>query len=366
LCKTGLVTVACAPVALLLGSLAPAGTLEYVGGTAVALIVLVPVCLLVAAALRMSRPALPVVVGYAITTVVILADGVTGCNLCKFSALSSYQIAGMRFYGIGNEYAGVLIATAAMAALFAVRGARSEVRGPRFVLIVGAVVALALGLGSAGANYGAVVAAVVTFGLMWRAVGRGGFGGRHVVFACAAGVAGMVTLALLDWKLAGGSGTHAARTAGLTGKLGGGYLESVALRKIAFNLKTTFSVKGIGPMLAFSPFLALWFWGIQGKVREGIGNREEGVEGKIAGIKAVLVGSVVAYAVEDSGIVFGATMVAMTVLVLLYSVLEGIGNREQGIGGKGAAERREAAPSPQPSPPGEGVGGPSSPDGGVL
>jgi len=381
LCKIGMVTVACYPAAMLLAVLAPAGTGGYLGGVSVALVVLVAACVAAGALLKTDRRAQPIVIAYAITCLAIVVDAATGCNLCMFSALSSYQITGMRFYGIGNEYAAVLISMAALAALFATQNSRSRLGTAPFAAIVGAVVVLALGSGSLGANYGATAAAVVTFGLMWAAVRKGGFGARDVVIAFLAAVAVVVMFAALDWKLAGKAGSHAARATGLAGKLGGGYLVSIAVRKLAYNLRTTFSVKGISTMLAFTPFVALWFWGVRDKVRSGIGNREHKMEGKLAaearkaapspqfsalvvegvsegclptaphsaegamaGVKAVLIGAVTAFLLNDSGIVFGATMIGMTVLVLLYSLVE------------------EAAPCPQPSAPGKEAWEGSHPD----
>jgi len=310
LCRIGLTTVACGPAALLLAVLAPAGSVGYLAGTAISLLALVSGCVLAGRLVR-GGTATPIVTGYVITCVVVLADAFAGCQLCKFSALSSYQIAGMRFYGIGNEYAGVVLGMAALAALIAARR-------PAFVAIIGAAATLIFGLGSLGANYGATAATIVTFALLWLSVARKGFGARHVAVAFAVAMAGVALFAMLDWKLAGGAGSHAARATGLTEKLGGGYLGSLALRKVVFNLKTTVSVKGIVPLLAFSPFLALWFWGIQGKVRS-LFKPDARV---MAGVKAVLIGAAAAFLLNDSGIVFGATMVAMTVLVLLYSVLE--------------------------------------------
>ena len=41
-------------------------------------------------------------------------------------------------------------------------------------------------------------------------------------------------------------------------------------------------------------------------------------------MKAVLIGAVAAFMLNDSGIIFAGIMIAMTVLVLLYSVLESV------------------------------------------
>ena len=329
LLKAGLVTGGCTFAALLLGVLAPAGVAGYVTGTAVSLVLLSGVCLGLGKLLagKASVRALPIILVFAITTAIIFIDAVTGCYLCKWCGPSSYQITGMRFYGIGNEYAGVLVSMAAMVALF--------LRDRKWVLpVLGIATIVVLGSGSLGANYGGTATAVVTFGLMWLAVSRKGFSARHVVLMLALAIAAVVGFAMLDWLIAGSAGTHAARATGLTEKLGGGYLWAIASRKVAFNLKTTFSTVGLRSMLAFVPFLALWFWGVQGKLKSLFAS-----DARVsAGVKAVLVGAATAYMLNDSGIVFAAIMVAITVLVLLYSVLE------------------EVRPHPSPLLAGEGAG----------
>ena len=315
LLKAGLVTGGCTFVALMLGVFAPAGVAGYVIGTVASMLLLVAICLGAGSALerRSKVRALPILLVFGITAAVILADAFTGCNLIKWSGPSSYQITAMRFYGVGNEYAGVLISMAAVVALF--------LRDRKWLLPVIAIVTIVtLGAGSLGANYGATATAVVTFGLMWLAMHRKAFGARHITLAFVLAIAAVVAFSVIDWKLSGTAGTHAARATGFTERFGPGYLAAVALRKVGFNLKTTFSVKGIGIFSAFVPFLVVWFWGVQGKVRTLFKSDPR----VMAGVKAVLAGSAAAYLLNDSGIVFAAIMIAMTVLVLLYSVLEEI------------------------------------------
>ena len=240
----------------------------------------------------------------------VLVDAFTGCRLCKFCGVSSYYISGMRFYGIGNEFAGVLIGMGSVAALF--------LRERRWVAaVVGLITVVALGSGSFGANYGGTAAAVVTFVLLWLALSRGQFGARHVVLALAAAVAVVVACAVIDWHLSGGSGSHAARAAGLAERIGHGFLWDTVIRKVGFNLKTTYTI-GLRVFLVFVPFLALWFWKLRDKAR-GIYKDDPRV---MAGVKAILWGSGAAFLFNDSGIVSASVMVAMVVLVLLYSLLE--------------------------------------------
>ena len=370
LLKVGLVAGGTTFASLLLAVLAPAGAVWYAVGTAVSMVALTALCFGLAAIWRpqprekdptptlptlgrgttphpnplpqgereQSVRALPVVLVFGVTALIIVADALTGCNLCKWCGPSSYQITAMRFYGIGNEYAGVLIPTAALATLF------SPCR-KWLTPVVGIVTIVVLGLGNLGANYGGTAAAVVTFVLLWLAISRGGFGARHVALAFGLAIAAVVGFAVLDWALAGSAGSHAARATGLTEKLGGSYLANIAMRKVLFNLRITFSMAGLHYALAFVPFLALWFGGVQGKVRSAF-KQDSYI---IAGMKAVLIGAAGAFMLNDSGIVFAGIMIAITVLVLLYSLLE-----EQRA--EGRELRAEGRPHPGSLHLGEGEG----------
>ena len=52
---------------------------------------------------------------FSLTAIVLLGDGLAGTPLVSQSVLSSYALAGIRFYGIGNEYMGLLIGGALLA-----------------------------------------------------------------------------------------------------------------------------------------------------------------------------------------------------------------------------------------------------------
>lgn len=312
----GILICASTPCALFLAAGAPAGTAQCLKASAAALIALLALSLVITHIVRRNRRfdevrAIPVLVVYALTALAIIVDAVTGGALCKHTTLSSYQISAMRFYGIGNEYAGVLIPTAALVAI--------SVRRFRWAVVaIGAVVIVTLGMGNLGANYGGTAAAVVTFFLIWFAVTAGAFGLRHVLAAFVCGVAIVPIFAALDWRLSAGSGAHAAQAAGLAEHLGGGYIVALALRKALFNLKTTFSVKGISVLAAFTPFLTLWFCGVKGKLSSSLKGRPQ----LLAGSKAIMAGAAAAFLFNDSGIVFAMAMIAMTVIMLLYFLME--------------------------------------------
>ena len=100
--RYGLRVVAAWPVALLLAPVADIHTVRaYVAVVAglTGLLALLP-----------SPPMI-----CALTALVIVGDGLTGTTLISNSALSEYALSGIRFYGIGNEYMGVLIGGALLA-----------------------------------------------------------------------------------------------------------------------------------------------------------------------------------------------------------------------------------------------------------
>ncbi len=128
-------------------------------------------------------------------------------DLVKTSALSSYQLHGLRFYGIGNEYMGCVIGAASAVPLW--MAGRRQITLPPEVLAVWFVFwALIIALPAFGANLGGAVAATVSFSLVFRALT-----GKRVTSASAAvalgtGVAAAIALAIIDALASGSHPTH--------------------------------------------------------------------------------------------------------------------------------------------------------------
>ena len=317
--RAGMLGLACPLISMLLAAAAPPGIASYAIATFVSLVVVAVLCAILARIYshKACVRAFPLVLVFAATVAVVLADGFTGSGLCRFALPSSYQVTGMRFYGIGNEYAGGLIAMVALVCLFLCEG-RATAKSKWAALALCVVTLIVLGVGAFGANYGATVAATVTFGLVMTAIWRGAFGARHVAAFLLLGIVLVAVSGLIDLKLSGQAGSHVARATGATEKLGGSYLVGIAARKTLLNLRLTVSRTAVRALLSFVPFLALWFWGVQGKVKRMLGEDRR----MIAGLKGLLIGSIVAYLLNDSGMVFANIMIAMTLLILLYSLLE--------------------------------------------
>ncbi len=202
------------PLALLLAPLAPAHTLPALYAAITALILLL--ALLPSPAVILSMTALALV-----------GDGITGTALVSQSLLSVYALSGIRFYGIGNEYMGVMLAgtlTLAGSAFFAKRG-----QWP-MTLLFGLVIVV-LSFPSFGAKAGGAVTATATFWVAWRLLNHRPVGARHVLMGLAAGFALVLLWGVLGHWLPMRR-THIDTATAALGHARFGYIVGVALRKL--------------------------------------------------------------------------------------------------------------------------------------
>ena len=314
--RAGMLVCASACLAMLLAVLAPAGELFSTLATVICALAVAAIALLIGEKHCGAGFAAPVIWVFVATAIAVVIDALTGGNLCKFALPSSFQLDGFRYYGIGNEYAGVLMAMSAAAVMFSRASARKWLAP-----VVGVLVVAVLGLGRLGANYGGTAAAVVTFTMVCIGLNRGRFGARHVFGALAVAFVVVCGLAFIDWRMAGAGATHAGRVTDVMHRLGDGYVIPIVLRKVLLNLGITTSDVAVKVYLAFVPFLALWVYGLQSKITAMLGRDPR----LVAALKGMLYGALAAFLLNDSGVVMANIMIAMIVLVLLYSLLENQG-----------------------------------------
>ena len=125
----------------------------------------------------------------ALTALLIVGDGLSGTTLISNSALSEYALAGIRFYGIGNEYMGVLIGGVLLACVLGKEGAIN--RAPTRSTVILSWFALAvfvLSFPSFGAKAGGAVTATATFVIAWRRLRGSPVNWKHLAGSIAAGL----------------------------------------------------------------------------------------------------------------------------------------------------------------------------------
>lgn len=324
--RGALLLISVAPVSMLLAVLAPAGAVWYALACAGWL-----VALWVVLHIFWRRDA--VVAAFALTSAVVLLDSALGGDLCKLALPSSYQLSGLRYYGIGNEYAGVLISMSALAVVFRAAGRPA---GWLWAAAVGALVTAFLAIGALGANYGGAVASAVTFGLLVAAMRAGRFGARHAAAFAALGAVLVLMMAALEARVAGAAGSHAGRLAGIAEATGGAQLAALVARKVLLNLRLAASESAVRAHMVFLPFIVLWFIRVRAIMHYRFGSEAR----LVAGLKSVAVGAGAAALLNDSGIVMAAIMLAMAAIVISYSMLESLSP-----GGVGAGEGGECLES---------------------
>ncbi|MCD5413865.1 MAG: hypothetical protein LR001_02530 [Clostridiales bacterium] len=104
-------------------------------------------------------------------TLLLIADILTGLGLTTNSILGYVLIIGARYYGIGNEFSGILIAatlivaTSFLEALKKTNNSNSQARarGMLVVVVLFVIVVITLGFPSFGANVGATITACSAF-----------------------------------------------------------------------------------------------------------------------------------------------------------------------------------------------------------
>ncbi|MEN6355468.1 MAG: hypothetical protein ABFD83_00125 [Armatimonadota bacterium] len=323
LIRVGLVAACAAAVAMMLAVLAPAGAAGYIVGTFVfwAMIVAVSFALGWLWDRTTGIRAAPMLAVYAISIAVIIVDTFTGCRLCKFALPSSYQLSGLRFYGIGNEYASILISMSALCAVFSGKIVRRWLAPA-----LGALIILTLGMGRTGANYGATFAAAVTFGLISFGVSRARFGLRHVIMMFVGGFALMAVLAVTDFHAFGSAAAHAGRMASLAQRVGGDYVLTLIERKVLLNLRIIVRPEAMVAYAVLIPIFLFWTYRVPAKLKDEI-FRDRQI---VASLKGFLIGILAAFVLNDSGIVMAVLMFGMLSSLVLYTMMEIVGSGKAG------------------------------------
>ena len=285
---------------------------------------------------------------FSVTALVLVGDGLTGTHLISNSALSEYALSGIRFYGIGNEYMGVLIGGALLACVAAPtpvasadpspasgRGVRKEKNapGPIFtplplagvgvgrncrgwgLLLWFAFVTFVLSFPAFGAKAGGAVTATATFLIAWRLLQNRRVRWTHLLGSIALGFALVFLWALLSHVLHLRR-THLETAADALGQGRFGYIAGVSLRKMGLAVRVALHPGTLLGLLAFAGLgLAirklLWT-----QVTVYLSQKP----GETAILKAGLWGCLVALLFNDSGIVAAILILQCLALMLLHGL----------------------------------------------
>jgi hypothetical protein len=250
-----------------------------------------------------------------LTVSAVLIDAVCGAGILRWSILSCDHITGIRYYGIGNEYMGILAGFALVGTLLIFKNTQMA-SAHAWQLIFSAVwfilIAWVIGFPGVGANVGGLITAVAAFGTALFVLSGSGWHLRRVAVLFLVCLLSVAAFSLVDILLLGVGASHLGRTVAMVHSYGWGYLAALAAGKIGMHLAIIKSPQAVYPMLFGIPLVAVYAKREMSAVHAGTGVMLS------AGIPSVVAGVSAAFIFNDSGIVPAALILATYVVSMLY------------------------------------------------
>lgn len=248
---------------------------------------------------------------FLMTVIAVVADQVAGAPLSAASLLGYSPIAGARYYGLGNEYMGVLLGASlvGITALSDRLGCRVRPLGRTVTCFAFPAIIYMLGAQSLGANLGGTMAAAVSFGYAaWRLYGK------PARLLIPAGImASLVVILMGHLGVTSNRSSHLGLAATAISYEGFTALLDIISRKVGMNLKLIRWTIWSRVLLATLGAFALLLYRPVG-VTDEIGRHYPHLG---AGLVAALLGAISALIFNDSGVVAAATTMIYPATLLL-------------------------------------------------
>ncbi len=242
-----------------------------------------------------------------ITTAGIAVDLLTGANLMKSSILGYDPIGGARYYGLGNEYAGVLIGSTILSVAGIADKYNNKMKGLRYInMAVMFFITFLMAAPNYGADLGGTVAAVMALFVMAIMFFKDKISFKDVVYAGILTVAVIVGLFAVDMSL---GATHVGELGRDIASQGLAPLNEIALRKLSTNLRLIKYTIWSRVMLASIAVLGALSYKPSGLMKHIYADNPYLYRGLISG----LIGTFFVLIANDSGIVAAATLIIFIV-----------------------------------------------------
>lgn len=260
---------------------------------------------------------------YLLTAVIIACDLLLDAPLMKLSLLGYDPISGARYYGLGNEYMGVLLGSGLLgltllAEILNKSGVPRVSRYRFIVMTVFAGLVLLVALPRWGTNVGGAIAFLSSLVILGLSLYKVRLHFKTAVFIFLGFLLLFSLLFYFDMQHPLQAQTHIGLTARLIREEGAASLLPIFSRKIAMNIKLIQYSLWTRVFLTFLAATVFMFLRPPGQMKKIFADYPYLQAGSIAGIG----GSLIALAVNDSGIVAAATTMIFVVPVLFYLVME--------------------------------------------
>lgn len=263
----------------------------------------------------------------ALTTLILVIDQWLGMKLIQSSPLGYDVIAGARFYGIGNEYMGVLVgaiccAGGAVIEKFSNADSNMDKITKIIVLIIGLLTIYTMASPNLGANVGGTVAiftAISTTVLMIQ--------GKKIRVRDLVAIGAMIAVILagifyLDSQQVVDSQSHMGQTVTAIRENGIAELFNIFYRKISMNIRLMATTMWTRVFLTSLGVIVLLLYRPVGIFRDAYKKHET----LLKGLTGAALGAIAALIFNDSGIVAAATatiFIAPPFVLLIMDEVEG-------------------------------------------
>jgi hypothetical protein len=263
----------------------------------------------------------------ALGTAVVLADLYTGGRLLATNLMSDFANVGARFYGIGNEYEGLILATTLLLPpwIESLRG-RTTQSGGAWIATAALWGVTLVGVGAPwlGADFGGAVAFAAAYcvsGVLLFSLASGRKPrARHFVLGIGAALLVAAGLVALDLFRPAEERSHVGNLAAKVLSEGWGGIWEVASRKALLNVRMALSPYFIGGILAALPVVWLGYHRLGADAREVLDRRPLAK----VGLVSTVIGGLTVLVLNDTGVVAWALATACALFVLFDVMLAAV------------------------------------------
>lgn len=278
------------------------------------------ILLLVLVNLRCQNQLASIMAVALITAGLIIVDVIRGGVWIRYSFLGYDPVGGARYYGIGNEYMGILIGSAIMGWALLRERPWVKTKNTAFLdLAVFLAVVFIIAAPQWGTNVGGMIAAICGFGIAWLLAHSRLPWYSCVVVVGLAVAAALIGLMQLDVGRPEDLQSHIGQTTGLISANGLNTVKDIIVRKLSMNLRLLrYSIWSRALLIAIAAMGASLIWPSR-YLQWLLKNYPD----LVVGIVGTLTGTTAALIFNDSGVVAAATcsfFAATTMLTLALSL----------------------------------------------
>jgi hypothetical protein len=304
-------------VALPLAALVmPGGATAYPGVALIGVVAITAMVYLAGRALGRRVPPWAWLMGA--FTVVLCADVVAGQRLVQRSLLGYSAVVGARYYGLGNELGGVLLAAAPLAAAGWLNRDRPGGSRRLAALAVLGLIVVIIGHPALGANFGIAVPAALGLALVALGLYRPRLRLRHLVMAAGFAAVAALVVAGANWLTEPQWRSHIGQAIGAVGKGGAPEALMIVSRKVAFNWLLARHTTATWVVISALPVMAATTLGRNRAVAE----QARPGSPLSAGLTGAGAAAAVSFFTNDSGVLAAAWGLAMVAATMAYVALD--------------------------------------------